>query len=372
MKKIVWLLLCGLIIAPVWLPGSTLPERLKAPRADAGSCEASNEELRQAMAEVHDKQQNVGLSVAIRRGGKAVYSSRMGMADLEHRAPVGPDTRFGIASITKLFTAIALLKLRSAGKIDLDAPVQKYVPEYPKKPEGEITVRMLATHRSGIPHPQNRTPKLFATHYASALDAMEVYRDEPLASKPDSKYLYSSSNYNLIAAAIEKVTGKRFTEVVEREILKPLGLKDTSFDNVLRTVPNRSRRYSYYHPWTYAESDELFVVPIWDYSFNAGGGGLISTAGDVARFGESLMGPGFLTAEEMEIFLSDDWFGRKDDKGRRLIYATGANPGVQAALAVYPDLKTSASVLSNTWGKGSRSGEMVDLAKRLAALCVGK
>ena len=88
----------------------------------------------------------------------------LGKANLEHDVPVGPETRFGIASITKLYTAATLLRLHHRNEIDLESVVQNYVPEFPVKPRGDITIRMLATHRSGIPHPRDRTPKLFATH----------------------------------------------------------------------------------------------------------------------------------------------------------------------------------------------------------------
>jgi len=316
--------------------------------------------------DVHEKQRNVGLAAAIGMGGETIFTLYMGAADLEHEIPVNEQTRFGIASITKVFTAVTLLRLHAAGDIDLDAPVQKYVPSFPEKAGGEITLRMLATHRSGIPHPRDRTPDLYATHYETATEALAVFADEPLEFPPDSTSAYSSSNYNLLAAVIESVTGRSFPVVVEQEILEPLELRETGFDNVLRLLPHRARRYSFYHPWTYSESEELWVVPIWDYSFNWGGGNMVSTVRDLVRFGQALTGPGTLPPEEYALLSSEDWFGTTDDEGRQLLYMSGANPGLQAALAVYPERGISAAVLSNTWGVGSRSGDMIQLARRLA------
>lgn len=295
------------------------------------------------------------------------------MADLEHSVPVQAKTRFGIASITKVFTAVTLLKLMGRELIDLDSPVQKYIESFPVKPEGEITVRMLVTHRSGIPHPQRqRIPKLFATHYETATEALEVFRDDSLVAKPGSKRVYSSSNYNLLAAIIEQVTGKTFQQVVKEEVFGPLELSNTSFDNVLRVLPNRTRRYSFYRPWTYEESEELFLVPLWDYSFNQGGGNIISTAEDLARFGTALSRSGLLSTRKLDMLYDEEWFGDEDSQGRRFIYYTGANPGLQAGLTVYRNLELASVVLSNTWGIGSRSGDMVDLSKDLAQMCLKK
>jgi serine beta-lactamase-like protein LACTB, mitochondrial len=339
--------------------------------AAAPRCEAPADSLRHAVRTVHEKQRNVGLAALMTRDGERVFSLDLGLADLEQNVQVDTQTRFGIASVTKLFTAVALLDLVASGKIDLDAPVQTYVPSFPVKPQGTITVRMLATHRSGIPHPQKRTPEFFATHYETATAALVVFANDSLVAVPGSERVYSSSNYNLLAAMIESVTGKTFQEVVKQEIFLPLKLANTSFDDVLRPLPHRARRYSFYHPWTYAESSELYVVPTWDYSFNLGGGNIVTTASDLATFGAALSRPGFLTAEQLDLLYDEEWFGASDDRGRRYLMATGANPGLQAGLAVYRDLGVVAVVLSNTWGIGSRSAEMVNLAPKLAGMCLG-
>jgi len=346
-----------------------VPVRAQTGAPDSGAlCAARDVDLRRAMVEVHEKQRNVGVASVVLRDGETAFSAYLGMADLEHEALMGPETRLGIASLTKLFTATALLRLVAAGLVDLDASVQRYVADFPVKEEGEITVRMLATHRSGIPHPQDRTPELFATHYETATEALEVFAHESLVAAPGSERVYSSSNYNLLAAVMEAVTGLAFHEVLEGEILGPLELEGTSLDDVLRPLPDRARRYSFYHPWTYEESPELFVVPAWDYSFNPGGGGLVSTAADVARFGAALTAPGLLPAEQLDLLYDPAWFGRGEEPGRS-IYMTGSNPGVQAGLAVHRDPDVVVVVLSNTWGIGARSAEMVNLARGLERMC---
>ena len=350
------------------------PAALAAQQGDRtpATCVAPPAELRRAVLAVHDKQRNVGIAVALHRNGQPVFSLTEGAADLEHDAPVTAATRFGIASLTKLYTAAALLVLRQEGRVDLEAPVRRYVPAFPERPEGTITLRMLATHRSGIPHPTRRTPELFATHYATATQALEVFAHDTLVAVPGARRVYSSSNYNLLAAVIEAIVGERFPRFVQRTLLDPLALSATGFDNVQRPLPHRSERYSFYDPWTYGESDSLFVVPRWDYSFNLGGGGLSATAADVAAFGAALLHPGLLSAASLELLYENAWFGRDDADGGRMIYTTGSNPGVQAGLVIHPGTGIVTVVLSNTWGIGSRSAEMVGLARILASLCAGK
>jgi len=334
------------------------------------ACRASDAELKGAIREIHTKQSNVGLSAVIVHGEKVVFVEHLGLADVEFKVEVDHNTRFGIASITKLYTAVALLQLRAEERLDLSDTVQSHFPDFPQKPEGEITLEMLALHMSGIPHPQAvRTPKLFSTHFDNATEAVSIFADDDLLFEPGTDAKYSSSNYNLIAAVIEQFMGQNFKDVIATYIFEPLNLTETSFDNVLRPLSYRARRYSYYHPWTYAESDELFLVPVWDYSFNTGGGNIVATATDVARFGAALTKPGLLPEEELNLLQSTEWFGDIDDNGQKLIYASGANPGVQAGLAILPESGVAAVVLSNTWGLGSRSGEMTQLALQLARLC---
>jgi serine beta-lactamase-like protein LACTB len=323
------------------------------------------ESLHRTILEVHEKQENVGLAVVILHQGELFYSDYTGLADLEHKVPVNADSRFGIASVTKLFTAVALLKLNADSKVDLDTPVQQYMPDFPKKSDKDITIRMLATHQSGIPHPAKRTPKLFATHYKRATEAIEVFRNDPLLFEPGSNTEYSSSNYNLIAAVIENATGQPFTEVVTESILRLLNLASSSFENVLRPVSDLARRYSFYHPWTYEESETVYVVPTWDYSFNMGGGNIISTATDIAKFGSALCQPGLLPEQQLCVLSTESWFGASY-QDHPLIYATGGNPGVQAGLAIHQKEQLVTVILSNTYGKGSRSGEMAELAKVLS------
>jgi CubicO group peptidase (beta-lactamase class C family) len=355
-----WILLFFVVLV-IELPKAAAAER---------ECRSSNKEISDAISEIHERQSNVGLAAAIVRDGQVIFVEHLGLADIEFDAKVDSGTRFGVASITKLYTLVALLQMRADGRLKLSDIVQEHYPDFPLKPEGDITLEMLATHKSGIPHPQSvRTPELFATHFDQATEAVSIFADVELQFEPGTDVQYSSSNYNLIAAVIEQLSGRNFKEVIATSIFEPLNLTETTFNNVLRPLPWRARRYSYYHPWTYAESDELFLVPVWDYSFNTGGGNIVATATDVARFGAALSEPGLLPENELNLLQSEAWLGDTDDKGRKILYVSGANPGLQAGLAIIPESGIAAAILSNTWGLGSRSGEMVQLALKMAQMC---
>jgi CubicO group peptidase (beta-lactamase class C family) len=343
------------------------------------------DQIEQELLAVHKKQRNVGLSAAVFLRGKRVYTGTLGFADLEHQVPVRPEPLFAVASVTKAFTGIALLKLHEAGKIDLDAPIQRYVPGFPEKPEGVITSRLLAANLAGIRHwHKERAPALYSTHYDDVAKVLALFKDDPLVARPGSKYSYSSYGYNLLAAGIQSAAQTPFQRYVEETILRPLELENTRFDDVRRVIPNRSRCYSFYDPITYAESSEVLRVPDRDYSHNMAGGNMLATAEDLGRFGRALTHPGFMTQASVDLLytraktasvesaMSFGWFVSKAGATRREIRITGSNPGVQGALHVYPAEDLVVAILSNTWGLGSASGEMATtLPERVAAICMG-
>jgi CubicO group peptidase (beta-lactamase class C family) len=328
-------------------------------------------ETKKILQTVHDKQKNVGLSAAIIYKGKLVYSEGIGFADLEFKIPVDKKTKFQVASVTKAFTGTALVKLFSEGKINLDVEIQKYVSDFPNKSKNPITLNLLAIHFGGIRHyKQNeKTVTFLNTNYADLSEAIKLFKDDELLSEPGTKYQYSSFGYNLLALAIENAAKKPFEKFVEDEIFKPLDMQNTQFNDVRFIIENRARYYSFYDPITFTPSEKILRVPDFDYSYNMGGGNIITTAEDLAKFGQAFTKAGFFEQKYLEMLYkrqrkdspwSYGWFVPEDSEktGKRL-HITGAFPGVQACLFVYPDEDLSIAILSNTWGIGSNSGEMV-------------
>lgn len=374
---------CGLWILAMAVPAGVAAQETETP---ASGCVASGRPLIDAVRAIHTRQHNVGYQLAVYRHGELVVSDIRGFADLEHRVPVDRRTEFGIASVTKAFTGAAVLKLVEAGQIDLDSPIRRYVPEYPEKPEGPVTVRELLTHTSGIPHPDSelRRETVYRTHYDDVLAALKPVKDAPLEFAPGTGLQYSSTNYNLLAAAIQNVTGTPFPDYVRTTIFEPLHLTHTLFDDVRRVVPHRVREYVYMDPWNYTPHDDWVErVPSWDFSFNMGGGNLLSTAEDLVRYGAAFLdGSSFFTAEELnrlyttqadgpaESPWSFGWFVGDDAVEGPSLRMTGGNPGRQAALAVFRQHDLVVAIVANAWGIGSGDLEMIDV-RRFARLCMG-
>jgi CubicO group peptidase (beta-lactamase class C family) len=374
-----WFSLVGyLVVAP--------SSAAAAQKSTAPVCRDRTKELRAAIADVHRRQRNIGVSAVVMHHGQTVLAENLGYADLENRVPVTSATRFGVASINKAFTGLALLRLHEKGQIDLDAPIQRYVPVFPVKPGGTITPRLLAAHLAGIRHwGRERDATLYSRHFDDIDEVLNLFKDDTLIAVPGTAYNYSSYGYNLIGAAIQSASGTKYEDFVRREIIAPLRLKDTGFDDVRHVLPNRARRYSYYDPWTFAvDSVNVYRVPDWDYSHNPAGGNMYSTAADLARFGRAIEKPGLISRESLALLMtrprvgnvtssmSFGFFVSPDTAAHRRLNIGGSNAGLQSGLVIYPDDDLVISLISNTWGIGSNSGEMTGaLPARLAAICMG-
>jgi CubicO group peptidase (beta-lactamase class C family) len=330
-------------------------------------------ECRRILREVHDLQKNVGLSAAVSVDGEIVFEETFGLASLELHVPVDTGTRFLLASLTKAFTGATLMKLREKGLIDLDAPITRYLPEAPAAEWKSITARLLAAHLGGIRGYRDgeKTPEFHWKHFSSAREAIGIFLQDPLASAPGSAYAYTSFGYNILAAVMEAASGQPYASLVAEEVLRPLGLQDTAFDDVRAVTDRLASNYTYYAPYTYEPIEEVMAVPHVDYSYNQGGGNMVSTARDLIRFGEAFTRPGFFNAESLALFRqrqgvagvdspwSFGWFAGPGAGEDQAIYITGAFTGVQSALWVWPARRIVVVVLSNCWGIGSRSGDMV-------------
>lgn len=347
-------------------------------------CAASDDQLTSTIKDVHNRQQNIGAQSAIYLNGKIVFSGSIGLADRDRGLPVTGSTRFPVASITKAFTGLAVLKAASLGKINLDAPIQSYVPEFPVKPELIITARRLAANRTGIRHWGAERNDLFSRRFDRLSQIIPLFADDPLLPKAGTAYQYSSYGYNLLGLALERATKTEFTRYVERHIIAPLRLSKTSFDSPRRALPTMAKLYSAYDLTNYAEvpaGSPLIPVPTRDYSHNMAGGNMSSTAEDLARFGSALLRPGLLPKREYDMLFVQPKFGgdpspmsfgffASDAGSEPRLNISGANPGVQASMFIYPERGLSVAVLTNSWGFGSRAAEFTgDLPKRLADLC---
>jgi CubicO group peptidase (beta-lactamase class C family) len=293
-----------------------------------------------------------GLAIAVAVDGRVVFAEGFGYADLEQRVAAWPATKFRIGSISKPLTAVALMQLVEQRKIDLDAPVQRYVPSFPDKGM-RITPRMLAGHLAGIRHYKD-DEFLIAKHYDSIVEGLKIFAADPLVAPPGTKYSYSTYGFNLLSAVIESASGEMFLDYMQRHVFDALGLVHTTADENRRLVDQRSRFYSR------AAGGGLENAPYVDNSYKWAGGGFLSTPEDVVRFGSALLHPGFLTAESLSLLFSSQktsagqetgygvgWGISKSQSGRRIYQHSGGSVGGSCQLIIYPQTRVVAALLTN-------------------------
>lgn len=221
-----------------------------------------------------------GVSVAIVKNNQIIFQRGYGLADLENKVPAMADTVYRIASVSKSLAAVAAMQLVEKGKLDLDAPVQKYAPSFPTK-AFPITTRQLLAHLSGV-RGYRRGEGERTNHYESLTDALSVFKDDPLEHEPGTKYTYTTFGYTLLGVVIEGASGMFYSEYLRDRVLKPAGMLRTQVDDLYQIIPNRARGYS---PRVYGQFNGDWRNPaLMDSSYKIPGGGLVSTADDLARF----------------------------------------------------------------------------------------
>lgn len=362
--------------------------RAALPAGRGEACADSAAAFRRVITEFQSRQQNVAISVGVLHRGRIAYHEAFGFADKEAGLRADPSMAFSIASITKAFTGAALLKLVEEGRIGLDDEIQKYVPDFPRHPSGRrITVRMLASHLSALRHwGPERNDALYARHFDDVHDILPLFRDSAWVADlaPLTRYSYSSYGYNVLAMAIQSAAGMSYQQYLRRAVIEPLGLRSVQFDRPGLGGARRAARYSWYDLTDFHElTDAPQRVPDWDYSHNMAGGGLIASVDDLLTFGRAMRAPGLLSPASVALVwtrpsitgvespMSFGWYPRADSQRLSI---NGSNAGVQAGLTVWKDADLVVAVLANSWGRGSRSGELMDdgargLIGRLAAVC---
>ncbi len=295
-----------------------------------------------------------GLSIAVSVGGEIVWAEGFGWADIEQGMAVTPRHKFRIGSVSKPMTAAALALLWEEGAIDLDLPVQTYVPDFPEK-EFPITTRQLAGHLAGIRHYRG-DEFVSSLHYPTVSDGLEIFANDALLHEPGSAYQYSSYGWNLISAVIEGASQSEFLELMQARVFDPLGLRQTAPDQNLDVIPHRVSFYSQ----SPAGNGRFINGPYVDNSYKWAGGGFLSTPSDLVRFASAHLEPGYLRAETLELLFTSQtladgtetgygigWGVRDDPGGRRLISHGGGSVGGTTMLAMWPEEKLVVAMATN-------------------------
>jgi CubicO group peptidase (beta-lactamase class C family) len=217
-----------------------------------------------------------GLAVGLVVDGELAWSRGYGMRDTVSRTPVDLDTLFRLASLTKSFTSMAVLELRDEGKLSLDAPADRYVPElaglvYPTRDAARITVRNLLTHTAGLP--RDAPPIPGGAHHASEAELLGSLQGLPLEQPPGTTYAYSNLGFHLLGTIVSRVSGIPFADFLASRVLRPLGLTSTSFE----PAPDRLAM-------GYVLRGETLDHPVLVDAGPSPAGGLFSSVRDLARY----------------------------------------------------------------------------------------
>ncbi|WP_367390858.1 serine hydrolase [Lewinella sp. LCG006] len=184
-------------------------------------------------------------SVLVAENGEIIYKNGFGQANMEWNIPNKSNTKHRLASITKQFTAMAIVQLVAENKLQLDQPITTYLPNYPKVNGDRITIHHLLTHTSGIPNYTsfpNYSDLMLAPH--STRDIVRLFEDLPLEFTPGEQFAYSNSGYVLLGVVIEKITGKPYEQVLQEKIFSPLEMHDTGYDKHRIVLENRASGYN--------------------------------------------------------------------------------------------------------------------------------
>jgi serine beta-lactamase-like protein LACTB, mitochondrial len=308
--------------------------------------------IEKTIATFMSEQHAPSVSVAIVKDGKLAWTGAHGFSDLENSVPAKTSTMYRLASISKPITATAVMQLADAGKLNLDAPVQKYCPAYPEQ-QWPITARELLAHLAGVRHYKHPEESWSTTHYASLTESLDFFKADPLDFEPGTKYQYSTFGFSILGCEVEGASGMKFMDYLQQKVFIPAGMEHIQADDTFAIIPNRARGY---HKTEYGTVTNTYLA---DTSNKIPGGGMISTATDLADFAIATMHAKLVSQATLEKMwtpqtLRDgrktgsglDW-GLGEIKGHKRVSHSGAQPGTSTNLILVPDLNAAVVVMIN-------------------------
>jgi CubicO group peptidase (beta-lactamase class C family) len=295
-----------------------------------------------AMSEQHIP----AVTVAIARDDRLVYSRAFGSSDLENSVPATTETLIRSASIAKPITAVAAMTLVESGKLDLDAPVQRYCAPFPAK-QWPITTRELLGHTSGIRHYNPGEPEN-TRHYKWTADGFALFAADPLLFPPGSAFQYSTYGYSVVGCVIEGASGMRFQDYVAQRVLKPAGMTHTFVDDVFEIVPHRARGYQ-------KVDGQVKNAILMDSSYKIAGGGYVTSAEDLVSFGMALLDDKLLKAStRAQMWTATPVSGSSAyglgfslPDGGKFVTHTGGQAGTTTRLLIIPQARFVLALMAN-------------------------
>jgi CubicO group peptidase (beta-lactamase class C family) len=262
-----------------------------APVAVFAADEAFEAEAKRFLNE-RAKADSSGVAVLVARDGKIVFQDGFGLADIGNKTPITPDTKFRIGSVSKQFTAAAILRLAEQGKLSLDDKLSKHFPDFSHRPD--VTIRHLLTHTSGL-HSYTDKPE-FITRVTKPIEPaklIEWFRGDSTDFSPGAGFHYNNSAYFLLGELVAKISGKPYGDFLRETFFQPLEMKSSGVYVNSSPPPGAATGYS-------LTEGKLKPALDWDMSWAGGAGALYSTVGDLFRWNEALYGGRVLNAESLK------------------------------------------------------------------------
>jgi len=317
-----------------------------------------------------------GVSVAIVENGEYEWSGGFGMADLENSVSATSHTVYRLASISKPITATAAMLLWQRGKLDLDAPVQKYCPAFPLK-GSPITIRQSLAHLAGIRHykgDSQEDPEVGNTrHFENPIEGgLNFFKNDPLVAEPGTKFSYSTQGFTVAGCAIEGASGQKYVDFVRNRVLLPAGMTHTRPDDRFAIIPYRTRFYSKLKSGALVNADFL------DSSYKIPGGGWLSSAEDMANFEIAMLGDRLVSRATRDAMWTSQKTSDRKETGYALGWGTGkelgmldvghggGQQGTSTFIMMIPERRAGVVVLMNIDGADS-SGLARELMKIVLA-----
>ena len=293
-----------------------------------------------------------GVSVSVGTTEKILWSEGFGYSDLETLLPVSIHSKFRMGSVSKSITSVAVGQLLDDKKLDLDAPVQQYVPDFPSK-KFIFTSRQLATHTAGIRHYGPNDPITCPRKYRNVHEGLSIFDQDTLLFKPGTAYNYSTYGYSVLSAVIEGAGGLDYASYMRTKVFEPMGMTETLPDYSDSIIVNRVRFYE--------KSNRGFVnAALVDNSYKWAGGGLLSTPSDLVKMGTALIGNKVITKETALILFTPQllsngkntsygfgWRIGTDNRGRKILHHGGLSDGGRTFLLLFPDHDLVVAIAAN-------------------------
>lgn len=380
------------------LDADTMPSRAAGPPA-AAYAEAVEDGRRLARSRVAEENLP-GLSVAVAVDGEVVWAEGFGWAEYETERPVTPETRFRIGDVTMAVNAAAAALLAERGRLDLDAPVGRYLPDLPEAVRA-VTVRQLLAHTAGIRQYRGDRERLRRAPCASDGERLAIFAEDPPRFEPGAAWEHSVHGHVLAGAVVARAAGRSWLDFVQDEVLAPLGLRHTGADPGEAAGPDDAQVY--FPRLALAPRYGLQTITGVDLSCVLPAAGLVSTPTDLVRFGSALLAGELLEPATVERLFAPvalasgeptsaglGWTVRRDRLGAdrtpvRVVGQDGTVAGGAASLVLVPERNLAVAVATNLgWtsdsgfaevmlggASGMSAGPVSELSVRLAELFSG-